>query len=358
MKYYIFGAKAIAFSVYTAMHQLYPEDEIVGFLVSSMEGNPNMLAGVSVKEVDIEAKKLSENEKKQIPIFIATPEDVHKDIIQILTRCGFLNYKPIDSKREEELMKQYYHTLGIFPALDELPVGNERAELMVYAAQFYMDKKLMHVPEFPEYVHSLLLGCEGNEKQHREADLYDNVGDNISLKNPDYCEMTAFYWMWKNQLGSTNEYIGLYHYRRCLEISEADLYRLKKNDADAVLQFPMLHEPDIKEHHRRYVDEKDWEIMLSVLQEIHPEYAVKYEDIFSKPYFYNYNLIIAKKQVFADYCTWLFPVLFRTEERSRLEGGGQKRRYLAYMSESLFTFYFLYNQKNLKIYHAGRRLFI
>ena len=39
----------------------------------------------------------------------------------------------------------------------------------------------------------------------------DNTGDNISAKNPNYCELTALYWAWKNL---DCEYIGLCHYRR------------------------------------------------------------------------------------------------------------------------------------------------
>lgn len=39
----------------------------------------------------------------------------------------------------------------------------------------------------------------------------DDTGDNISEKNPYYCELTGLYWAWKNL---DAEYIGLVHYRR------------------------------------------------------------------------------------------------------------------------------------------------
>jgi hypothetical protein len=126
---------------------------------------------------------------------------------------------------------------------------------------------------------------------------------------------------------------------------------------DAVLQFPTIHEPDIREHHARYVREQDWQTMLGVLGDVYPEYMAEYDRIFSQEYFYNYNLVIAKPDILRDYCSWLFPLLEETEKRSSPKGAERNDRYLAYMSESLMTLYFLYNYDRLKIYHSGRIMF-
>lgn len=228
--------------------------------------------------------------------------------------------------------------------------------IRVYMAKFHRDEQLQHTACLPEWLTPVQAGAALTEE--RVAQVLDNTGKNISHKNPNYCELTVLYWMWKNALSSDIctdiLYYGLFHYRRWLDIREGDISRMTDQDVDAVLPYPTIHEPDIREHHARYIKKSDWDAALRALEELEPAYYAAYDAVFSQEYLYNYNIIIAKKKLINEYCNWLFPILERIEDLSDPEGSGRADRYIGYIGENLLTLYFTYHKNDLNIAHTGR----
>ena len=109
-KLIIFGARSIALGACLAIEKLYPECEVIGFMVSSLKENPNRLCGLPVIETD-------DYEDKDIPVLIATPVDVQNVVRGILSDKGFKNIICLDSVKEAELMAGYYESIGRFPSL-------------------------------------------------------------------------------------------------------------------------------------------------------------------------------------------------------------------------------------------------
>ena len=73
--------------------------------------------------------------------------------------------------------------------------------------------KKYNVPTDKIYL-PVLVGAAGKESIGFSR---DDSGENISKKNPYYCELTGLYWAWKNL---NVDYIGLVHYRRYLGIGK------------------------------------------------------------------------------------------------------------------------------------------
>lgn len=358
MQNIIFGAQGYALGAYKALKTIYPRYSISYFVVSAMEKNANILAGISVIDVNEVSGNMSKMEKENTQILIATPENVHPEIEEILENNGFRNYCRLTSDRWAELMKLYHVKLGLFLPVSALPIGSHDPFLRMYVAKSHKDTPLASVPDYPDYMISLQTGADLTDV--KISALGDKKGEHISYKNGNYSELTGLYWIWKNKLGKTEhengQYYGLSQYRRILQLSKDDLLRLVDNDVDVVLPYPMPYEPDIHAHHERYIKKEDWEAMVAALGELSPEYADAFSQVLGQQYFYNYNVILAKKSVLREYCEWLFPILERTEELSVPQGKDRADRYIGYMGETLETLYFMKNRDRLNVVHTGCRL--
>ena len=225
----IYGAQMVAVSIYYALKTLYPNVTIQAFVVSNREGNPVKIDGVPVMTLESYEQSGDKNSK----ILIAVPENVHAEIVAVLKAKGFEDYVCIDSVAEAEIMRRFYAEAGQFEVLSAFPQGAEEAELFVGMTKFYKDRQLSRNYDIPDYVYHVQAGAALTDIQ--VAELRDDMGENISSKNVNYSELTAMYWIGKHM---SSEYMGLFHYRRMLDIKNEDLFRRKENDIDVILPYP------------------------------------------------------------------------------------------------------------------------
>ncbi|EMF0416486.1 DUF4422 domain-containing protein, partial [Enterococcus faecium] len=69
------------------------------------------------------------------------------------------------------------------------------------------------MPENQELYVPTLVGPNKDKLKYKIFFRDDQGEDNITERNPNFCELTALYWAWKNL---DADYIGLVHYRRLL----------------------------------------------------------------------------------------------------------------------------------------------
>ena len=151
----------------------------------------------------------------------------------------------------------------------------------------------------------------------------DDSGDNISNRNRNYCELTGLYWAWKNL---DADYIGLSHYRRhftlrkgtdkqALPVTGEELEPLLKK-YDVILPRKRYYYIEtsytqyIHAHHKEDLDNTE-----AVLNDLYPEYLDAYREVMNRTCGHRFNMFIMKKDVFDEYCTWVFSILFELEKR-------------------------------------------
>lgn len=225
-----------------------------------------------------------------------------------------------------------------------------------------------------------------------EGMIGDDTGDNISNKNNKFCELSAQYWAWKNydKIGNP-EYIGFMHYRRhfifnnnkykknelgCVEFLNMN----DKNYIDEISLKDNLIEEFVSEYDlilpgaidlksirclkktkktprdayvaNIYLSKNDYDVMIDTVKELHPEYIDVVDKVEKGHKQYWYTMFIAKKEVFMQYCEFVFPILFELEKRLDFTGySANGYRTLGYLGERLGTLFFekLNQDKKLKI---------
>ncbi|MGE4317510.1 MAG: DUF4422 domain-containing protein [Deferribacterales bacterium] len=215
----------------------------------------------------------------------------------------------------------------------------------------------------------------------------DVTGDNISAKNRSYCELTAYYWAWKN---CDADYIGLMHYRRIFTVkpflkqrisnmvsflSRVVRYGLKGNGAELCLSrrikakqsdaeelsaglkafimgadFDIVlpkkqyyHHLNMEENYCMTHNKEDFDIMKDAVVRMFPEMADAMEKCVRSNSFYTYNMMIMKKELYQKYCEMLFSVLSEVESRIDINGRSDyQKRVFGFLSERMLCFFVQY----------------
>lgn len=194
------------------------------------------------------------------------------------------------------------------------------------------------------YAKPLLVGAANNADKAELPYLKDDTGDNISGKNASYCELTGLYWIWKN---SKDNVLGLCHYRRYFDVQDNEIYDLLDR-YDIILPkmmtLPFSLKFDYCYHHIR----EDYQILEETTLNLFPEYANTFTTVLNSNKLSPYNMLIAKRDVFNGYCSWLFAILNEVEKRIKISDYPYQKRVFGFMAERLMQVYVTRNHLNVK----------
>ena len=182
--------------------------------------------------------------------------------------------------------------------------------------------------------------------------LGDNTGENISLKNSNYCELTALYWAWKNL---DCDYIGLAHYRRHFMGKKGkDKWSsvLTKEQAETLLKktdviLPKPRNYFIETTYNQYIhahNKQDLDETERILAKFYPEYMPAYKEVMNSTKGHRFNMFIMKKEIMDSYCQWLFDVLLRLENVLDISSYSENdARVFGFVSERLLDVWIITN---------------
>ncbi len=216
---------------------------------------------------------------------------------------------------------------------------------------FAMTHKEFDVPSDPMYI-PLHVGHAGATKDF--GYMGDDTGDNISDLNCYYAELSGVYWVWKNYHAA--EYVGVCHYRRFL--TDENGYAFTEKEYEEILgkydivttkqlELPNSYRYGFGAHHNvETLDEAG-----RIIKERHPQFYDTYVSLVNRNKTYFGNMMVAKKDVYDEYCAWLFDIFFELQKRVDLTfADDYHKRVFGFISE--FLLYVWVTAKGLRAYEC------
>lgn len=217
--------------------------------------------------------------------------------------------------------------------------------------------KKFPMPEDKELYLPVLVGAVNNYKPGIDYQR-DDDGENISDKNPNYNELTAVYWAWRN-LDSDVEAVGLVHYRRLFSLTKKRTLGdvLTKEETDQLLEsnsaiLPTKRKYYIETMYSHYVHshkKEPLDVTRNVLKQLYPEYVFYFDKVMNSKSAHMFNMFVMKRKVFDEYAEWLFDVLGNVEQLIDISNySKQEARVFGYISELLLDVWIYKNKIDYK----------
>ena len=162
----------------------------------------------------------------------------------------------------------------------------------------------------------------------------DDTGENISAKNRDYNELTGTYWAWNNYASIGNpDYIGIFQYDRILMLHRAASEKFEEaikdwrayyrhvhsglvgimngqdERGDLYAPIPRSFGMPMDEYWRQQVGHDNVDKLSEIIRRMRPEYVSAFEESCRSSTEVCSTLIYCRREVFFEYCRFLFPLL-------------------------------------------------
>ncbi|MFG6332480.1 MAG: DUF4422 domain-containing protein [Lachnospiraceae bacterium] len=339
----IFGATFGAQFTCELMKQYHVEPDC--FIVSERRDNPFYLEQKPVKVFE----EIGEELKKKALVIISQIYENSDAMRELLLKAGFQNTIPSIAQGTlavtEELQQYRRSVLGPVQMADRsledgLRTQDGRVNLCIYAVTSGGNQHKSNQTYRSDYIQYIQAGAALTDT--RICKLTDADGENISEQNPWYCELTAGWWIFKND--QVHDYVGLYHYSRGLSLTDGQLEDAVRKKVDVVLPVPGVWRHELMTAYYCYYD-----VILAAICGVSPEYTTSAEKFFAEKLFFTGNIVLARKKIYDVYYDWMFQVL---RECKKIREEKQRQitpRIWGYYGEILTNVFFMHHIREYQI---------
>lgn len=239
----------------------------------------------------------------------------------------------------------------------------ENSSIRIYVAQHNRNNEVLSL----KGDHYILMHCgkasfHESDKKGYLPEFGDDTGDNISAKNGRYCELTALYWIWKNDDSGPDDIVGIEHYRRHFKDTESSNELISPKTIRRILtdydyistantppNAKLEYNDPCPVNDSLYAGYKQCHVISDLdncLEFIGRNYPNLYDGIRQLIYHSSsmccHNMMITTKKLLDEYCEFLFPVLKYAEskvpENDWISGNhsGYNGRAMGFIAERLF----------------------
>lgn len=169
-------------------------------------------------------------------------------------------------------------------------------------------------------------------------ELHDNTGDNISVENGYFGELTGLYWIWKNDVLKDSDIIGFCHYNKTLNIKRNKVEKWLLYNPNGMITLPPTK---IRNHPNHF----EVQCLRKILYSKYPQCYMVWNKLYDEEaagrgnVCRGGNMFITTGHTFKSYCSWLFDILFELRKMvgDSPNSDANMKRYCAFMSERLLS---------------------
>lgn len=355
---YIFGANSRSQTLGIYLKKLTPGLKVIAYLIDNDENNPCAVDGVPVLHLQNDPKL--DTDRK---VYLGTRTIYHKEIAERLKRLGFekiiFNTPALDMELRNKYLKLHYSELGrSFDKLENIIGGDSRLyypdNSRIYVIRSVSDVPLKEKWEMKPWGRILQAGAALTDISLSE--LKDNVGENISDKNKQFCELTGIYWIWKN---SDEDIVGVEHNRRHFLLPDDWRQRMDTAGIDVLLPTPLYVHPSLAENYKTRHIASDLDFVCGYVTDHDPKDGEALKDFLENTSLYSpCNMMVIRREVLEKLCEWLFPIIFAAAEHGGVRNDSYQNRYPGFLSERLITYYFEKHRDKYKVVYCDKNFLI